>query len=50
MIVAEDLEYVEHRGACLVLARTLVANDRQETIERWFELCSSGERPCELDP
>jgi len=38
MIVAENFEYVEHRGACLVLALTLVANDRQETIERRFEL------------
>ena len=50
MIVAEDFEDIEHRGARLVLERTLVANNRKKTVERGFELRARGERLGELDP
>ena len=50
MIVTEDLEDVEHRGACFILEQTLVANHRKQTIESGFELRPGGERLGKLDP
>ena len=49
MIVAEDFEDIEHRRACIFLVRPLVANNREEAVERRFELRPRGERLGELD-
>ena len=50
MVVTEDFKDIEHRGARLVLERTLVANNREEAIESGLELRAGGERLGELDP
>ena len=49
MIIAENLEDIEHRRARLFLVKALGANHRKKSVERWFELSPSGERLGEFD-
>jgi 4-hydroxy-tetrahydrodipicolinate synthase len=49
VVVAEDAEDVEHRSACFVLQRSLVAHHREEAIEGRFVFGTGGERFGELD-
>ena len=50
VLVAEHFEDIEHCSASLVLERTLVANDQEETVKRRLELRAGGERLGEFDP